>query len=268
MNLTIRERVCCRPILQFIPVGLMAASVDPAFSPAPERRLNTQTTESLRYFADATGGNVCLESNNLSSCLNQAVEDSRSYYMLSYSVPPDDRKPGWRDLKVKVTGVEGSVRARSGFFYEDHSAPVAADKNHKEEIDALASPLSATAIRMNVRVLEPATPQPPAAPGSKISVQFLIAVPFNAINVDTSRTNSVDLEFGAIALDKQVHEAGEFTRPLQGSPKPESIATLAREGIKLRQKLDLSAGTYDMRFFVRDNSTGKIGTVVFPLEVK
>jgi hypothetical protein len=43
---------------------------------------------------------------------------------------------------------------------------------------------------------------------------------------------------------------------------------LARQGIKLREKLDLPTGTYDMRFFVRDNSTGQIGTVVFPLEVK
>ena len=60
----------------------------------------------LRQFADSTGGNRCLESNDLFGCLAQAVEDSRSYYMLGFSVQPNDRKPGWRDL---TQGEESSL---------------------------------------------------------------------------------------------------------------------------------------------------------------
>jgi VWFA-related protein len=155
-----------------------------------------------RYFADSTGGNVCAESNDFANCLNQAVEDSRSYYMLSYSVKPDDRKPGWRNLKVKVPGVQASVRARSGFFYQDPALPIPPDTNHKEEIAALASPLSASAVRMNVRVLPPAaTPTTLVPPGAKTTVQFLITIPLSAVNMDPSRSSAVDLEIGAIALD-------------------------------------------------------------------
>ncbi len=215
--------------------------------------------QTLRYFSDATGGNVCIG-------LNQAVDDSRSYYMLSYIVKPEDRKPGWRKLQVKLKGMQADVRTRSGFFYEDHSTPFVPAPNHADEIAALVSPVSQSAIRMNVRVLDQLASPTPSS--DKRTVAFLMVVPFTAINVDPSRPNSLDLELGAIALDKKVKEAGEFMVPLKGNPSSDVQKRLATEGIRVREKLELLPGIYDMRFFVRDNSTGMIGTVVFPLEVK
>ncbi len=80
------------------PIQLLNWSNDPVF-----RGRGVHSSEvSLREFADATGGNRCIETNQMLSCLAEAVEDSLSYYMLGFSVRPDDRKPGWRDLKVKV----------------------------------------------------------------------------------------------------------------------------------------------------------------------
>jgi VWFA-related protein len=74
------------------PFELMAWARDPTFRTHLERSYD----QSLREFADATGGNRCIESNDLMKCFVEAVEDSRSYYMLGFSVLADDRKPGWR----------------------------------------------------------------------------------------------------------------------------------------------------------------------------
>jgi VWFA-related protein len=244
------------------PVGLSYPSVD-----ASGRTVsNFSYYQSLRYFADATGGSVCIESNRLADCLNEAVDDSRSYYMLSYIVKPDDRRPGWRKLEVKLKEKQAEVRARSGFFYEDHSTPFVPAPNHADEIAALASPVSQSAVRMNVRVLDQFASSTPSS--DKRTVAFLMIVPLTAINVDSSRSNSLDLNFGAIALDKKVKEAGEFLVPVKGNPSPDVLKRLATEGIRVREKLELLPGVYDMRFLVQDNSTGLIGTVVFPLEVK
>jgi len=217
---------------------------------------------SFLYLAEGTGGSVCGESNNYSNCLNDAVEDSRSYYMLSYLVKPNDRKPGWRKLKVKITGLEAEVRARSGFYYEDHTIAPSADSNHQEEITALASPLDATGVPMNVRLLSL-----DAGPEGKKTAQFIITVPFQGIDVDTGGKYAMDLDAGGIALDRDMKEAGEFIRPLRGNPQPEALKQLSKEGIRLRASFALSSGIYDMRFYVRDNATGHIGTVIFPLEV-
>jgi VWFA-related protein len=218
----------------------------------------------LLYLAEGTGGSVCGESTNYSGCLNEAMEDSRSYYMLSYLLKSDDRKPGWRNLKVKLVGADATVRARSGFYYEDHSITSSADSNHKKVITALASPLDATGVLMNVRLLSL-----DVGPEGKKTAQFVITVPFQGIDVGAGGgAFAVDLDAGGIALDKNMKEAGEFIRPLKGNPRPEGLKQLAREGIRLRASFALPSGIYDMRFYVRNNVTGNIGTVVFPLEVR
>lgn len=221
------------------------------------------SAQGLLYLAEGTGGSLCGASNDYSSCLNNAMEDSRSYYMLTYMVKPDDRKPGWRDLKVKLKGVEGEVRARSGFYYEDHSTKPSPDVNHKEEINALASPLDATGVLMSVRLLSL-----DAAPDGKKNAQFLITVPLQSIDVGAGGEYAVDLDTGGIALDKNTKEVGEFLRPLKGNPPSDVLQKLSREGIRLHASFALTAGMYDVRFFVRDNANGHIGTVVVPVQVR
>jgi VWFA-related protein len=101
------------------PIQLMAWASNPA-----SRNIRPPSAEAtLREVAGATGGNLCLEANEVTKCLAEAVEDSRSYYMLGFSVRPEDRKPGWRDLRVKVAVEHANIRARNGFFYGSQQTP-------------------------------------------------------------------------------------------------------------------------------------------------
>lgn len=222
----------------------------------------------LTQFADSTGGNPCVEANGLMSCLAEAVNDSRSYYMLGFSVQPDDRKPGWRSLKVKVSAEHANVRARNGFYY---GTPPLETPKRPQEINALASPLPQSAVPMYVKVLpSPAGAAQDSAPAGngKTTVAFLMTIPTSSVTFDPSRQNPLDLEVGAIALTNDAKEAAEFLHPVLGKPTPENLKQWAQEGIRLQEKLDLAPGSYDLRFFARDNNTDQIGTVVFSLDVK
>jgi VWFA-related protein len=222
----------------------------------------------LRQFATARGGNLCFETNNLLGCLAEAVEDSRSYYMLGFSVQPNDRQPGWRDLKVKLSAEHVDVRARNGFYYGTPSSP-SAKSARDEEIKALASSLAYSAVPMFVKVLPspPPTTSTSSAP-KKTTVRFLMTIPLSSVKVDVSRSYPLDLDVGAIALTSKTREAAELLHPVRGNPKPENLQQWTSQGIKLQESLDLPPGSYDIRFLVRDNNTGQIGTVVFPLDVK
>lgn len=222
----------------------------------------------LDQFANSTGGKRCIEANDLIGCLSEAVDDSRSYYMLGFSVQPDDRKPGWRYLKVKVSAEHADVRARNGFYY---GTPPAEVPKRSEEINTLASPLPHSAVPMYVKVLPPpVAPSPNSAPSSsgKTMVEFLMTIPLGSVTVDRSRRTPLDLEIGAVALTKDIKEAAEFLEPVRGNPTTEDLQRWAHEGLRLQAKLDLPPGSYDIRFFARDNNTDQIGTVVFPLDVK
>jgi VWFA-related protein len=221
----------------------------------------------MQQFAEDTGGNRCMEANGLINCLSEAVDDSRSYYMLGFRIQQDDRKPGWRNLKVKVAAEHVDVRARSGFYY-GIAPPDDPKSAHTAEIKALASPLAATAVPMSVKVL-PAQPAAGASsPSGKTPVAFLITIPLSSVRVDAVAASPLDLDVGAIALTSKNTEAAEFFHPVRGTPKPENIQQWTRDGIKLQEKLDLPPGSYDVRFLVRDNNAGQVGTVVFPLDVK
>jgi hypothetical protein len=228
----------------------------------------TSSETSLRSFAYATGGNLCVEANDFLKCLSEALDDSRSYYTLGFSIRPDDRKPGWRNLKVKVSAEHSKVRARDGFYYETPTAP-APQLARDAEINALASPLAYSAVPMYVRVLPHTSSDSTAtSPATKTKIEFLVTIPLSSVKIDPVSSSPLDLEVGAIALTSDTREAGEFLHPVRGNPKPEALQQFAREGIKLREKLELPPGSYDIRFLTRDNNSDRIGTVVFPLEVK
>jgi VWFA-related protein len=246
------------------PFEVMAWATDPTLL---KSRKEYSDDLSLREFADATGGNRCVESNDLMKCFSEAVEDSRSYYMLGFSVRPDDRKPGWRNLSVKVSAEHANIRARNGFFYGS-PAPPGPQSARDSEINALASPLAYSAVPMYVRVLSPPASSSAASTPGKTTVEFLVTIPLSSIKIDPSNPYPMDLEIGAIALTRDTREAGEFLHPVRGNPKPESLQQFAREGIKLREKLELPPGSYDIRIMARDNNAAQIGTVVFPLDVK
>jgi VWFA-related protein len=247
------------------PVQLMNWAVRPN---AGFRQANVD--QLINQFAEATGGNRCMEANKLVDCLTEAVDDSRSYYMLGFRIQPEDRKPGWRNLKVKVAADHVDVRARSGFYY-GITPPDDPKSAHNAELNALASPLAATAVPMYVKVLPPA-PAPPSPNATSVSgkttVTFLMTIPFSSIRIDAVAASPLDLDVGAIALTGKNTEAAEFFHPVRGTPKPENIQQWMHDGLKLQEKLDLPPGSYDVRFLVRDNNAGQIGTVVFPLDVK
>jgi VWFA-related protein len=251
------------------PFEPLAWSREPTFTTRRDTRRANFSDVGLRHFADATGGNRCIEANELMKCFAEAVDDSRSYYMLGFTVQPDDRKPGWRNLSVKVSAEHANIRARSGFFYGNPAPSGTPQSAHDAEINALASPLAYSAVPMYVRVLPPTSPDSTSAPpDKKTKVEFLVTIPLSSVRVDPVSSSPLDLEVGAIALTRDTREAGEFLHPVRGNPKPDTLQQFAREGIKLREKLELPPGSYDVRFMTRDNNSDRIGTVVFPLEVK
>ncbi len=185
-----------------------------------------------------------------------------------FTVQPDDRKSGWRDLKVKVSAEHARVRARDGFYYEDPTPP-GPQTARDAEVDALASPLAIAAVPMFVRVLPPAAKaNAPSLLGAKKAVEFMLTIPLDSIKLDPLSANPLDLEVGAIVITKDPREVAEFLHPVHGNPNPELLRKLSREGIQLREKLDLLPGSYEVRCMVRDNNTTLIGTVVFPVEIQ
>ncbi len=144
--------------------GLMTAQFD-ATTHILARQLQTQaagmlqdqsnrlidTLNTMRAFADMTGGHAYINTNDTSGAIRDAAQDGSDYYMLSYPVDKSDRRQGWRKITVKVGDYH--IRARHGYFLTETTIDPKASASY--DIDnALKSPFAYSGLPLRV-VLEP-----------------------------------------------------------------------------------------------------------------
>jgi hypothetical protein len=207
-----------------------------------------------------TGGRAFYNTNDLTTSFKRAADDATNYYLLTYYLDTKSTKPGWRALKVKVRRPGTEVRARTGFFVTN--ATMNPSTAHRSDMAfALTSPFDSTGIPLTVRW------KTTSADGDKKKVQFGLHVAPEGVTIEGEH-NQMDLEFAIIALaSKSGTAADTISQTLQGAAKPETLAKLRADGIAYNNELELPPGQYMVRFVVRDNPSGKIGSVSAPLTV-
>lgn len=216
--------------------------------------------DTLNDFADMTGGKAFYNTNDLAGSFRRAADDASSYYMLSYYLDTTNNKPGWRKLQVKVAKKDTEVRARNGFFVTNATMNPLLSRD-RDMNNALHAPIEGTGVPVTVQWLGL------AADGDKKKATFQAHMPAGSLTFDPAGRDQLNFEFAALAFDKTGKEAGQaaqsFTRPV-----PEAqLASVRANGLNFRNSLELAPGQYTVRFVVRDNVTGKVGSVTAPLTV-
>ena len=219
----------------------------------------------LSDVAERTGGRAYFNSNDLVHAFENASADSSAYYLLGYYIKRGEGKPGWRKLTVKVKRPGVQVRARSGYFFtRDAQLP---DEQRKQEITAaLVSPFESTALPMLIRW----TGQSAADQAGKADrvVDFLLYLDPRTITVDEADGNQMSLDFVAVATTPELKNAATISQDFRAHLKPDSLARLRSTGITYHNQLKLPAGEYSVKFVVRDNLDGRVGSVTAPLKVQ
>jgi VWFA-related protein len=223
--------------------------------------LHSSTTDSLKEIAAMTGGRAFFNTNDLAGSFKRAADDSSSYYLLGYYLDTHNSKPGWRSLKVKVQKPDVEVGARAGFLVTN--ATVDPELSHKGDVEyAVVAPFDSTGIPLTMRWGDV------SAAGEKKKVAFALHIPGNAVTFASAPgdKSSVNLDFMAVATRKGV-TAGNTGQTLQGALAGEIVQRLKVQGVGYKNTLELPPGQYQVRFVVRDNLNGKIGSVSAPLTV-
>jgi len=226
-----------------------------------------EVRNTLRTFADATGGKPCLDRNDLAKCMDEAANDATSYYLLGFYLPSTERQPGWHKLKVHVDARSAHVRARDGFLEGTPSAETPNVIKH-EVASALSSPLDFTGVHFSIVWPPNTAPDPKGMPAGLHRRPFELIIPGSSFLIDRANGNHLDLSVVAVIQDDHNRYIGEFEKSLTGNVKPELLARVLSDGVNFHSHIDLPAGNLRVRFAVRDNQTGKIGSLVAPIVVQ
>jgi VWFA-related protein len=215
--------------------------------------------DTLRDFADMTGGRAFYNNNDVAAGFTRAADDSAQYYLLGYYLDTTNTKAGWRQLKVTTTKSGTEVRARAGFFVTNATANPQVSRQLDVET-AIASPFDSTGLPITLKWTGL------SAAGDKRKADFNIHLAPGSGVIDESDGNRFDLEYDVVAF-KNGEAAGTFGKVVAGAIPDAALAGIKTAGIAYHASLELAPGQYNVRFVVRDNITGRLGSVSAPLTV-
>ncbi len=218
----------------------------------------------FQTFAATTGGRAFFNTNDLEGSFRKAADDSSQYYMLGYYLGPSKADSAWHRLSVKVGREHVNVRARSGFFKtKDAANPTA---SHDRDLAlALESPLDYTALSM---VVSWDSVGPGKLPGTHRANYNIHLDPDSSL-LNGADNNHLALEFIAeVKSPKGKPVRDPNYRKVDGRPAADRMAAFRQKGLDAKGGLDVTPGEYSVRFVVRDNLTGRMGSVEAPLKVE
>jgi len=216
----------------------------------------------MNEIADMTGGKAFYNSNDLEGSIGQAQKDAQDYYLISYALDQSDTKPGWRKLKVKVRQDGINLRARQGFYMT--AATNDPDKTRNEDMnEALDSPLDFTGMPLHAVIVGTKD-----LGNGKRRITYRVFVPPGVMTVDESDGNMVKIEAAYSVHDHRGNTMDRNGTSSSMKIKPAFLAQFRARDLAMENSISLPPGEFTLRFVVRDNINGRIGSVLVPLKVE
>jgi VWFA-related protein len=213
----------------------------------------------MRTVAERTGGTAFYNLNDSNDLFRRAISDSTQYYMLTFAAK-DINKEGWHKIEVKPKRDGTQVRYRTGFFVtKDIRNPEITHQT--DELLATTSALNFTMLPVNGewQRVEPA--------GDKRKVHFTLNLPPGVPTIDKEHENKISLDFLAVAHNADGQNIAQVRQSLERKLPPAGVAQIEGSGLTYVNSLTLPPGDYRVAIVVRDNLTGRIGSVVSRLKV-
>jgi VWFA-related protein len=225
---------------------------------------NFTTQETLVTLASDTGGRAFLDSNDFSKIFKGVQQDTSTYYLLGYHSTNPARDGRYRRIVVKMnekSNVPGvKIDYRRGYYAPadfKHSTPDDKERQLEEE---LASELPATDLPLYLGVayfrLE----------GNKFFVPISLVVPGSQIPfVRSSDHDKATLDVIGMVLDSEHHPLNRIRDTMKLAVN--TSTEVQKKNVQYDTGMSLLTGKYHLKFVVRENQTGRMGSFETDIEV-
>jgi VWFA-related protein len=228
-------------------VALSTRMPRPELAPIPE-------LETMQKMADATGGRIFVNTNDIEGAVRRAIDDSRVTYTLAYYPDHDHWDGEFREIKVKVNRSAVEVRSRRGYFAVA-DAPRAVS-TPLSVADLQTSALNSAELGLSMQI-EPAEKQ-------QLRVHLRVDPSTIRLEQRDGRWNAaLDVLWIQMGADGSVVASRGQT--LNFRLTPELYATAVRDGLKLSSTETIDEKAVQLRFAARDSATGAMGSLHIPL---
>jgi VWFA-related protein len=221
---------------------------------------NAASQDTLSTLSSDTGGKAFFDSNDFSGVFSQVQKDSSVYYVLGFTSNNPLKDGKFRRLKVVVNRPDLKLDFRSGYYAgRDFEHLNRADREQQLE-DELATPLP----RVDV----------PLYAGSAFFRQddshYYLAVSLVIPGSQIPFVTDKDKDSATIDIIGEVREGGKVrVGQLRDTVKlaVDSTKQVRRKNVQYNTGFLLAPGSYHLKFVVRENQTGRIGSFETDIQV-
>jgi len=214
---------------------------------------NFTTQETLVTLASDTGGRAFLDSNDFTKVFKGVQQDTSTYYLLGYHSTNPARDGHYRRIVVKSSVTGAKIDFRRGYYAPaDYQHSTKDDKERQLE-EELASELPATDLPLYLGVayfrLE----------SNKFFVPMSLVVPGSQIPfVRSSDRDKATLDVIGMVLDSEHHPLNRIRETVK--LEVNTSAEVQKKNVQYDTGMSLLSGKYHLKFVVRENQTGRMGS--------
>ncbi|HET6177074.1 MAG TPA: VWA domain-containing protein [Candidatus Sulfotelmatobacter sp.] len=221
---------------------------------------NFTTQETLVTLASDTGGRAFLDSNDFSQVFKGVQQDTSTYYLLGYRSTNPARDGRYRRIVVKLNVPNVKVDYRRGYYAPaDYQHSTKEDKELQLQ-EELASELPTTDLPLYLSAayfrLE----------SNKFFIPISLVVPGSEIPFTrSSDRDKATLDVIGMVLDTEKHPVTRVRDTVKLAL--DTSSNVQKKNVQYDTGLSLPPGKYHLKFVVRENQTGRMGSFETDLEV-
>jgi VWFA-related protein len=221
-----------------------------------QRASINDSQETLATLAADTGGKVFLDSNDLALGMQQVQEQFRSYYILGYYTTNTSTDGKYRKISVKLKNVASAkLEFRDGYYASKEWTKFNGDDKEKQLREALTTGDPQTDIPLALEVdwfrISPVA----------YFVPISVKVPGSAIPLAMRKSGGeTQFDFIGNVMDENKSVVGQLRDFIKVKLDAGEAEKLTSRNFNCDFGFTLAPGRYRMRFLVRENQSGKMGT--------
>ncbi len=221
---------------------------------------NFTTQETLVTLASDTGGRAFLDSNDFTQVFKGVQQDTSTYYLLGYRSTNPARDGRYRRIAVKVNVSGAKSDYRRGYYAPaDYQHSTKEDKELQLQ-EELASELPTTDLPL---YLSTAYFRMEA---NKFFIPISLVVPGSEIPFTrSSDRDKATLDVIGLVLDSEHHPVTRIRDTVKLAV--DTSSEVRKKNVQYDTGLSLPPGKYHLKFVVRENQSGRMGSFEADLDV-
>src|ERR1700678_708126 len=218
---------------------------------------NFNTQEVMATLSSDTGGKAFFDSNDFSPAFERIQQDTSAYYVLGFRSTNAVRDGRYRRLTIKINRPNVKLEYRPGYYAPADYKHADKDERERQLQEELASDLPATDVEVYLQAYYFRSDNGSAAPRFYVPVSLIVPgsqIPF----VKGGDRSKATLDI----IGQLKNTAGQDMAEIRQTVKLaiDDSQQGSRKNIQYNTGFTLPLGKYHLKFVVRENQTGRMGS--------